>query len=162
MIFWGLSIAEAKKYKWTYNDHPSEVYTLGVGQNGRQLVKTWAIGKNANKAILQAKMDAVSAALFCGISPDPSTNGMGVANLPALVSRNVYEANKEKFIKFFTTGEFLNYVNNINSDYPTGENNLALDGGNRLVGINLSLDYRGLKEWLMEKDIIKGVGGHFN
>ncbi len=52
----------AKKYKWTYGDHALQVYTTGQGKNRTQLVKAWAVAKNADKAIEQAKMDAVSAA----------------------------------------------------------------------------------------------------
>lgn len=151
----------AKKYKWEYNSHIPEVYTTAQGQQGKQIVKAWAIANNADKAILQAKMDAVSAALFNGIGYDSSTHGMGVANLPPLVTPNQYEENKGLFNNFFKKGEFLKYVSDINSLYPTGENNMAVPGG-RKVGINLSIDYKGLHSWLQENGIEKGVGKHFS
>lgn len=151
----------AKKYKWEYNSKVTEVYTTAQGQNGKQIVKAWAIGRNADKAIIQAKMDAIDAALFTGIGYDASTHGMGVANLPPLVSFQQYEENKALFDNFFKMGLFLNYVSNVNSSYPTGENNMAVSGG-RKVGINLIIDYKGLHEWLRENGIEKGVGNHFS
>lgn len=168
-IFWSalflialvFNVSGAKKYKWSYNSHVPEVYTMAQGQQGKQIVKAWAIAGNADKAIVQAKMDAVSAALFNGIGYDASTHGMGVANLPPLVSPNQYEENKNLFENFFKKGEFLNYVSEVNSAYPTGENNMAVAGGRR-VGINLSIDYRGLHEWLKQNGIEKGLGNHFS
>ena len=156
-----VSMSGAKKYKWVYNSKMPEVYTLAQGQQGKQIVKAWAVGGNANKAILQAKMDAVSAALFNGIMPDPSTHNMGTASLSnPLVTSAQYEENKELFNNFFKKGEFLNYVSDVNSSYPTGENNVAVKGG-RKVGVNLNLDYAGLRRWLQDNGIIKGVGNHF-
>lgn len=155
-----INCVSAKKYKWKYNSHPLEVYSLALGKNGNQLVKSWAVGKNADKAILQAKMDAIEGALFKGIPYDESTHGMGVSNLPPLVSTAQYEENANLFFNFFKTGDFLKYVNAINGRYPTGENNIAVKGGRR-IGINLSIDYRGLHQWLEQNGIVKGVGNHF-
>lgn len=152
--------ADAKKYKWTFNGKTPEVYQLSQGQNGRKIVKAWAVAGNADKAIIQAKIDAVDAALFHGIPYDESTHGMGVSNLNPLVTKAEYEAYKGMFDNFFKKGEFLNYVSNVNSNYPTGENNMSVPGGRR-VGINLNIDYMGLQKWLENQGIKKGVGGHF-
>ena len=150
----------AKKYKWTYGDHVCEVYTTGVGKNNTQLVKAWAVAKSADKAIELAKMDAVTAALFAGIGPDEKTHGMGVANLPPLANGEDYRSHEELFVKFFKTGEFLHFVKEVNSTYPSGENNMACPGGRR-VGINLILDYPGLRRWLESNGVKKGLGNHF-
>ena len=155
------SVNGAKNYKWEYNSKVPEVYTTAQGQQGKQIVKAWAIAKNADKAIIQAKMDAVSAALFNGIGYDQSTHGMGVANLPPLVTPKQYEENKDLFDNFFKKGDFLNYVNDINSAYPTGENNIAAPGG-RKVGVNLMIDYKGLHNWLQVNGIEKGLNKHFS
>lgn len=152
---------DAKSYKFKYADHAYQVYTTGVGQNGRQLVKAWAKGGSADKAMDNARVDAVAAALFTGISPDESTHGMGVANLPALITKQQYEANKKLIDKFFKKGEFMRYVRDLNTSYPSGENNMSCPGGRR-VGINLEIDYPGLRKWLEEKGIKKGVGSYFN
>ena len=151
----------AKKYKWEYSSKVPEVYTTAQGQQGKQIVKAWAIAGNADKAIIQAKMDAVSAALFNGIGYDKSTHGMGVSTLYPLVTPQQYEENKDLFNNFFKYGDFLKYVNDINSSYPTGENNVAVPGG-RKVGVNLTIDYKGLHDWLQENGIEKGIGKHFS
>lgn len=151
--------ADAKKYKWIPGEM-TEVYTTGQGANRTQLVKAWAVAKSADKAIVKAKMDAVTAALFNGIGYDQSTHGMGVSNLPPLVKPEEYAANEKLFREFFKKGEFLKYVREVNSAYPTGENNMKVDGGRR-VGVNLVIDYPGLRKWLKENNVTKGLGGHF-
>ena len=152
--------ANAKKYKWQY-ESAVEVYTTGQGQNRTQLVKAWAVKGSADKAIEQAKMDAVSAALFKGIPFDASTHGMGVSNLKPLVNQQQYEENQKLFEEFFKKGEFMNYVRTVNSAYPSGENNIQVPGGRR-VGVNLVVDYPGLLNWLQQNGIIKGLGNHFS
>lgn len=152
----------AKKYKWEYRSSAPQVTTVSQGQGGKQIVKAWAVAGNADKAIVKAKMDAVNAALFYGIGADESTHGMGVANLSSpLVTDAQYQDNKKLFEEFFKKGEFLNYVNEVNSSYPTGENNMSVPGG-RKVGLNLVIDYPGLRKWLENNGISKGLGGHFN
>lgn len=155
-----IGTAEAKKkYKWEY-EGMVEVYTTGQGQHRTQLVKAWAVAKSADKAIEKAKMDAVTAALFRGIPFDESTHGMGVSNLGPLVTQRQYKSNEKLFQDFFRTGEFMNYVRDVNAGYPSGENNMKVPGGRR-VGVNLIIDYPGLRKWLQEKGVVKGVDGHF-
>lgn len=152
--------ASAKKYKWEYGSHPLEVFTIGQGANRTQLIKAWGVGKNADKAIEQAKMDAVSAAFFTGIGFDESTYGMGVSNLSPLVTYDLFREHQSLFEQFFREGHFLDYVREMNSEYPSGENNMSVKEGRR-VGINLILDYQRLRKWLQEKGVKKGLGGHF-
>ncbi|MDE5653469.1 MAG: hypothetical protein K2I48_08410 [Muribaculaceae bacterium] len=159
-IVFGSGVVEAKKYKWAYGG-AYEVYTTGQSSNGAQLVKAWAVAKNADKAIDQAKMDAVSAAFFTGIAYDvEETHGMGVATLPALVNSQQYRDNEQLFMEFFKTGEFLRYVSSVHSSYPTGENNVAVPGGRR-VCVSLKIDYPGLKRWLEVNGIKKSIGDYF-
>lgn len=151
---------QAKKYKFTYGSHQCEVFSLGQAQGRKQLVKAWATAGSADKAIEQAKMDAVDAALFSGIAPDASTHGMGTSNLRPLVSEATYREHQDFFDNFFKTGEFLRFVREANSGYPSGENNIKTPQGRR-VGINLVLDYPAMQEWLKTNNISKGLGGHF-
>ena len=148
--------ALAKKYKWTYGEHPLLVYTTGQGKNRTQLVKAIAVAKNADKAILQAKMDAVEAALFTGIGFDESTHGMGVSNLQPLVSKEQYEANEAFFKEFFKQGTFMRFVREINANYPSGQNNMAVPGGRR-VAVSLVLDYPSLRKYMEDSGITKGL-----
>lgn len=149
----------AKKYKWSYGG-TTEVYTTGQGAGRTQLVKSWAVGGNADKAIEKAKMNAVDAALFVGIPFDASTHGMGVSNLTPLVTQKQYKEHENLFIEFFKKGTFMQFVREVNSAYPTGENNMKVDGGRR-VGVNLVVDYPGLRNWLKENGITKGLDSHF-
>jgi len=152
--------AAAKKYKWSYGSHALEVYTTGQGAGRTQLVKAWAVAKNADKAIEQAKMDAVTAALFTGIPFDARTHGMGVSNLQPLVKEEQYREYQTLFDDFFKKGDFMQFVRDVNSAYPSGENNVSVSGGRR-VGVNLVVDYPGLRYWLEQNGITKGLGGHF-
>lgn len=150
---------DAKKYKWEY-DRSVEVYTTGQGSNRTQIVKAWAVAGNADKAIDKAKMDAVSAALFKGIPFDASTHGMGVSNLQPLVTPEQYKSNEAVFKEFFKKGMFLYYVRTVNSSYPTGENNMKVPGGRR-VGVNLVIDYPGLRNFLKKFGICKDLDSYF-
>ncbi len=85
---------------------------------------------------------------------------MGVSNLQPLVTEAQYKEFESLFQEFFKTGEFLNYVREVNAAYPSGENNVAAPGGRR-VGVNLVLDYPALNKWLEENGVKKGLGGHF-
>lgn len=151
--------SEAKKYKWELGQ-PVEVCTIGQGKRGTQMVKAWAVAKNADKAIEKAKMDAVTAALFYGIPYDASTYGMGVSNLGPLLDKMDYQENQTLIEEFFKKGEFLNYVMEVNSSYPSGENNIKVDGGRR-IGIRLLVDYPRLRQWISDNNIKKGLGDHF-
>lgn len=151
--------ANAKKFKWELGK-PVEIFTTGQGRNGTQMVMAWAVARNADKAIDQAKIDAVTAALFYGIPHDKSTHGMGVSNLGPMLSQEDYDLNKTLIDNFFKKGEFLNYVIEINSSYPSGENNIKVDGGRR-IGISLLVDYPGLHQWIRNNNIKQGLGDHF-
>lgn len=147
--------SDAKKYKWNYGTS-YEVYQVQHSNNGNVVVLAWNISKNADKAIEQAKMDAVSAILFQGCSPDPNQPGAGLSTLDPLVSGSQYDANKAVFDNFFKTGEFLSYVSTVNSRYPTGQYNVQVPGGRR-IGVQLRVNRQGLEDWLKRLGIKKGL-----
>lgn len=149
---------QAKKYKFKL-DHPFVVEQTGVASNGF-FVKAWGIESNADKAMDMARMDAVAAALFTGIEPSAEAKGKGVAALPALVTQQQYLSHKDFFDKFFKDGIFLQFIVDVNSTYPTGENNIKTPKG-RQVGINLVLHYNELKHFLQENDVLKTLNDHF-
>ena len=145
----------AKKYKFDIN-HSCQVEIVRVAQQGMKYLKAWGVAGNADKAIDQALQDAVTACLFMGVE------GNQIAGkIPPLTSgRDAYEAHKDFFDKFFTQGEFLNYVKNVNSCYPTGENNLAVKGG-RKVGVYVVVMYDSLRKRLEQEGIIKSLNSYF-
>jgi hypothetical protein len=148
-----------KKYKFDLN-HDYMVVQTASAANGK-LVKAWAYGKNTDSAMDQARMDAVAAAMFTGIQPSAESQGMGIGQLPPLVDQSKYNEYQSFFTQFFTEGEFLNYVRDVNSAYPTGENNIKTPQGQR-VGINLVVYYDELRKMLETNGIRRALGDQFH
>ena len=149
----------AKKYKFEFNP-PYEVEEVMIAKHGTKFVKSWAIDKNADKAIIKAKQNAVAAMLFTGIA---ANEVMGTKGIPPICTHRQadYEANKEYFDKFMTQGDFLEYAIDINNAYPTGQNNIQTPNGRR-VGVNLQLLYDELRNRLINDNIIPALGGQFS
>lgn len=150
--------SSAKKYKFKL-DPPFIIEQVRVAKQGTKFVKSWAVAKNADDAIIKAKQNVVAAALFIGISPN---HEMGAGVIPPLCSQGTkaYEENKEYFDDFFKKGVFLKYVVDVNSTYPIGENNLNTPQG-RKVGVYLQLFYDDLRKRLIQDNIIKALGDQF-
>ena len=145
----------AKSYKFDIN-RSYEVQIVRVAQQGTKFLKVWAVAGSADKAIIQAKQDAVAACIFTGVEGNEIAG-----NIPPLTKgRADYEKNKDFFDKFFKQGAFLNYVKNVNSEYPTGENNVATDGG-RKVGIYVVVMYDNLRALLEKEGIAKSLKSYF-
>lgn len=144
-----LSVQAKKKYPFDMK-HNYEVQIVRVAQQGTKFIKAWGVASSPDKAIDQAMQDAVAACIFTGIE------GNEIAGkVPALTSgKVVYEQHKQFFDDFFKKGEFLQYVKNANSGYPTGENNIKTSKG-RKVGIYVIVMYDNLRKRLEEAMIIK-------
>lgn len=135
----------------TYN-----VQVVRVAQQGFKFYKVWGEGKTIDKAMCQAMQDAVAASLFTGV---PGNEHAGL--VPALCgSIKAYEEHREYFDQFFKKGEFLQYVINVNSLYPSGENNVKIRGGHR-VGLYVQVKYDSLRVKLERDGIIKGLNEYF-
>lgn len=133
-------------------EHPYEIEVVRVDQQGYKFCKVWGIAKSVDKAIVRAMQDAVASSLFSGISGNSNA-----ASVPAICgSVDTYHKNKEFFDKFFESGEFLHYVRNVNSQYPSGENNIQYKG-KRKVAIYVQIMYDKLREMMEEKGIVKGL-----
>lgn len=147
----------AKKYPFTMK-RTFDVSLVKLGKEGTYYVKAWGTANNADKAIAQAQQNAVAACLFWGLdggiegaSPQPAMCKDGIA---------AYEENKKYFDDFFKKGYFLNYVENVNQGYPTGQNNLRVKGG-RKVGIHLLIKKDALRKKLEKDGIIKSINSYF-
>ncbi len=151
-------INAAKKYKFNFNP-PFEVEQIRVAKGGVWFVKSWAVDKNADKAIIKAKQNAVAAALFTGIAPN-RVIGASYALPPLCKNGPTYEENKEYFDKIFVEGDFFNYALDVNSTYPTGQDNVQTPNGRR-VGVYIQLLYNKLKERLIQDNIISPMGSQF-
>ena len=148
----------AKSYKFEFK-HSYNVYQIQTGRSGVKVVQAWAIAGNADKAIDQCKQDAVAAAIFTGL---PVMEGaMGVQNVPPLAaSQRVYDEHKAWFDNFFKKGQFMEFVSEINSDYPTGENNISVKGG-RQITILLGIRFEALRKYLQDEGILPKLQDHF-
>lgn len=149
---------QAKKYKFTFTP-PYEIEQVRVAKEGTKFVQSWAVDKNADKAIILAKQNAVAAMLFTGIAPN---DVMGAGVIPPLFSQGpaAYEQYKDYFDNFFQQGEFLKYAIDVNSTYPTGQNNIKTPEGRR-VGVYLQLLYEDLRQFLIKENMIKAMGSQF-
>lgn len=145
----------AKSYHFDIK-HSYEVKIVRVAQQGTKYLKVWGVASSPDKAIDQAKQDAVAACIFTGVE------GNEIAGkIPALVSStDVYNQYKSFFDTFFKKGEFLMYVKNVNSKYPFGEDNIKTSKG-RKVGIYVIVMYDDLRKLLEEKGIVKKLNNYF-
>ena len=145
----------AKSYPFDMT-HSYEVQIVRVAQQGSKFLKVWGTASSPDKAIDMAMQDAVAACIFTGVEGNEI-----VGKIPALVSdKDAYQQNKQFFDTFFKKGEFLQYVKNVNSSYPTGENNVKTSKG-RKVGIYVVVKYDDLRKLLEDKGIIKKLNSYF-
>ena len=135
------SSAEAKKYLFKI-DAQREVYVTRSTTAGTKMLKVVAYGSSADAAIEQAMVDAVVAMTFFGASGQGEMEGC-----PAVLlnGRELYEQHKSYFDKFFKKGEFLKYVERINSTYPSGTDNVKTSMGRR-IQILLIVNWKGLAD----------------
>ncbi len=150
--------AAAKRYKIDL-DHHTTVEMTGVSSEG-YFVKAWAVAKNADKAMEQARIDAVLAAIKTGIKPASGAQGAGVANLPALMTEENFDKHFIEIADFLASGDFLDFVKDVSSTYPKGADNVKTPNG-RKVGLSLVLDYSGLRSELQKRGWTKGLNDHF-
>ncbi len=136
--------------------HSYQIQVVRVAQQGTKFYKVWGESTSVDKAIDQALQNAVAASLFTGVPGNESTG-----SVPAICgSVDVYEMYQEYFDHFFKKGEFLQYVNNVNSQYPSGENNVRTKKGHR-VGLFVQVKYDALRIKLEKDGIIKSLNDYF-
>ena len=151
---------QAKKYRFDM-EHPYRLEQVGASRHpGCKLVKVWGVAGNADKAIERALQDAVAACIFEGLPEKPAAQAgesIGATYPLCREGRGAYEAHKEWFDKFFKEGGFMDYVSNVNSSYPSGENNVGVEGG-RKVGIYAEVAYAALRKLLEAEGIARKMG----
>lgn len=143
---------DAKRYSFKI-DSQREVYVCRSAKPGYKMVEVIAYGRNVDKAIDKAKMDAVVVLTFFGAS------GKGeMESVPAILldGRKEYDNNRKFFDKFFKKGQFMSYVEDVNSGYPTGSNNIKTSRGRR-VRIILLVDWNGLAKYYKEAGLKTAV-----
>lgn len=152
LLIMSFTSVDAKRYSFKI-DAQREVCVCRSAKAGFKMVEVIAYGRNADKAIDKAKMDAVVALTFFGAS---GTGEMG--SIPAILlgGRKEYDNNRKFFDKFFKKGQFMSYVEDVNSGYPTGSNNIKTSRGRR-VRIILLVDWNGLAKYYKEAGLKTAV-----
>ena len=133
----------------TKNNFGYELHSLGVGSEGSNLIKVYSYANNYDKAVKQAKHDAVHGVLFKGI-----VGGNGCANQPAIVKPQELSTNQAFFDKFFTSGEYLRFVNLSNDGSIDGADRLRV-GNKYKIGVVVSVQKDALRKYLEQEGIIK-------
>ena len=146
----------AKKYRFQPMSS-YEVLQVRVAQEGTKFVKAWGVASNADKAIVQAQMNAIAACLFTGVE---ATETAG--RIPPICAQegDAYAINRTYFDNFFSTGEFLKYAKTVNTRYPSGEDNVKTPEG-RKVGVYLQIMYDSLRKQMEKDGIVKSLGNYF-
>ena len=154
----GASAQTRKERKLLFgSSYNYEVAVLGVGQDGTKVFKVWAYDKKVDRAIVQAKKNAVAACIFRGL---PGANG--AAPTPAICTdSNAEEKNLDYFEKFFATGgSYLKYVNLTTDATPSGQDRLKVKGGYK-VGIVVQVLFDQLRRDLEADGIARGLASGF-
>lgn len=136
--------------------HSYEVQIVRVSQQGTKFLKVWGIAGSPDKAIDQAKQDAVAACIFTGIEGNEISGKIQ----PLATSINAYAKHQKFFDTFFKKGEFMKYVKNVNTGYPFGEDNISTSKGRR-VGIYVIVMYDELRKLLEDKGIVRKLNSYF-
>ncbi|MBD5230273.1 MAG: hypothetical protein HDS69_09630 [Bacteroidales bacterium] len=133
----------AKSYPFKANRERNVTISQSAAP-GTKIVKVVSYAGSAKKAIDLALQDAVYTAMFTGISG----NGEFEKVPPILVDGiNTYANNKKFFNKFFKTGDFMPYAHLVNSEFPSGLNNVSSPKG-RKVTVYIIIDHSSLTDFL--------------
>lgn len=128
-----------------------EIVCQGVGSEGSTLIKVYSYGKNYDKAVAQAKHDAVHGILFKGV-----TGSNGCYAQPAIVKPEEQAANKAFFDNFFKS-EYLRFVN-ISNDGSIGSGDRLKVGKTFKIGVTMSVQKDALRKYLEGAGVIKPLG----
>lgn len=133
---------EAKNIsKWSHY----EVTTNAVGQNGTKFMKVWGFGKNVDKAVEQAKKNAVHACLFRGV-PGSSNAKPTPAIFQQQNGQQMLIDNYDYFYDFFEKNKsYLAFVNLTTDGIPSGTDRREVKGGYK-VGIDVQVMYDNLRK----------------
>jgi len=132
-----------------------EVECMGTGMDGTQLIKVWGYGKKPEKAVYQAKKNAVHAVIFKGIQ-----GGKSGCMTRALVNKpGAREQHADYFDLFFANGgRYLQFV----SQSGDGKvDRIKIKKRQYKVGVVVSVMHSSLRKELEAAGIVKKLGGGF-
>ena len=145
--------SKSKKQLAGYTIDNYEVECVGVGKEGTKLWKVWGYGKKPDAAILQAKRNAVHAAIFKGVYAGkcPKTE-------PLVTDPGMEEKNQDYFDTFFRNGgKYLDFVA-LSGD---GMEERVKVGKQYKVAIVVSVMYSQLRKELENAGIVKSLNNGF-
>lgn len=148
-------MACAKSYPFDMK-HSYNIEIVRVGSQGTKYLKVVRTASSVDKAIDGAMQDAVAACMFTGVEGTENAGRI----LPLLKGKEVYENNKKFFDDFFKKGKFMNYVKNVNSGYPSGEDNVKTNKGHRIC-LYVIVMYDELRKYLEDERFVKSINSYF-
>ena len=132
-----------------------EVECMGTGMDGTQLIKVWGFGNKPDKAIYQAKKNAVHAIMFKGIQGGKP----GCMSRPLITSPSAERMHQEYFNSFFSNGgRYLQFVS------QTGDgkvDRIKISRKEYKVGVVVAVMHSQLRRELEDVGIIKKLGQGF-
>lgn len=146
---------ERKKSILSWDNY--EVITERVGVEGTKFIKVWGFGKSVDKAIMQAKRNAVHSCIFRGLPANSNAN----MTPPILKNPNALTEYESYFNDFFSPGgAYLGYINITTDGIPSGQDRLKVKGGYK-VAIYVQVMYDNLKAKLEVDGIAKKLNYGF-
>lgn len=132
-----------------------EVECMGTGMDGTQLIKVWGFGVKPEKAVYQARKNAVQAVMFKGINGGKP----GCMTKPLVTQPGAREMHTEFFNTFFTDGgRYLSFISQANDG---SVDRIKMSNNQYKVGVVVSVRHAALREELEAAGIIKKLGQGF-
>lgn len=158
------SAAERRALFRSWNNY--EITQVKTATTGQVFVKVWGYGKKVDKAIAQAKKNAIHACIFRGLAPV----GGNIGAFPALIQDQSYIQNDEiadYFCDFFNIGfkkevnpPYISYINLTTDGVPSGQDRREVKGGYK-VAIYVVVNTDMLRKKLQQDDIIVSLKDMF-
>ena len=137
--------------QWRY-----EIEPVNVGVQGTYLVKAWTYSKKPEKAIEQAKKNAVHGIIFRGFAGKNRVPGQ-----KPLAEVNSEVENKEFYKSFFQDGgKYLKFVT-ISNDGSVAAGDYLKVGKEYKIGVMVSVNVSELRKDLEDANIIKRLNAGF-
>ncbi|MBK9291486.1 MAG: hypothetical protein IPM52_07660 [Bacteroidetes bacterium] len=132
-----------------------EVECMGVGVDGTQLVKVWSFGTSPDKAMTQARKNAVHAVIFKGVR----TGLPGCMMSPLITKPGAEVQHAEFFNNFFSDGgAYLRFVNQAGDG---SIDRIKISNKSYKVGMVVSVLHAQLRSELEAAGIIPKLGQGF-
>ncbi|MBO7189724.1 MAG: hypothetical protein J6V55_03975 [Alistipes sp.] len=133
-----------------------EISIERVGVEGTKFVKVWGYGKSVDKAIMNAKKNAVHACIFRGLPGNTNAN-----YTPAILNDAAYIEHYDYFEQFFAPGgAYLGFVNVTTDGIPSGQDRRKVKGGYK-VALYVQVMYDNLKTKLVNDGLKRRLSDGF-